>query len=310
MSKNKFSSGCLPVFLIWLILVVIRYFSVGKPWEDNIVNLMSAVYWIGIVYMIFAAIVNKANELPKPNSNLDTRGSSILKAEDFSDKRLWKLVNENVQTIKPKRDLGDEASKKYIPLKSSHEYRVTTDIDFIIKIKGHVYSYFAIFQYFPVNRYQSGDLNFEDLNNRGILFDFKDGRNVKYSANLFASALINNFGRESLMKKTLIIIPAASKEKTEIRFKEFCNLLSEYTNMDNGYEYLVNIKNREAAHNGGSRNYNPEEFLQLKGNLFGKDVLVIDDVRTSGRSSDNIYNFLNKQNPKSITFCYMARTVN
>ena len=314
MSANKFNSGCLPVFLIWLILVVIRLcFSDGKPWEDEIVTLMSVVYGIGIVYMIFAAIVNKANELPRPRpkSNLDTRGSSILKPDDVSDNSQYKkLVNKKVPAINPKGDLGNDESKKYIPLKSSREYQLKSNFVFKIKIYKPSYRYFAIFEYFPVNRYKAGDLKLEDLNNRGTLYDFKDGRNVKYSSDLFASALINYFGRESLKQKTLIIIPAASKEKTEIRFKEFCILLSEYTQMENGYDYLVNIKNREAANKGGSRNYEPEEFLQLKGNIFGKDVLILDDVRTSGRSSDNIYNFLNMQNPKSITFCYMARTVN
>ena len=130
MSANKFNSGCLPVFLIWVILVVIRLcFSVGKPWEDEIVTLMSVVYGIGIVYMIFAAIVNKANELPKPKSNLDTRGSSILKPQDFSNNSPGKkILSEKEQAFKPKSDSGIEKSKKYIPLKSSSEYQELKDV--------------------------------------------------------------------------------------------------------------------------------------------------------------------------------------
>lgn len=311
MSANKFNSGCLPVFLIWFILVVIRFFADGQTWEDEIVEIMSAVYWIGIVYMILAAINNKANELPKPKSNFGTSSSSILKSEVVNDKKSGKnSLNEKVQTEKPKVDLGNDALRKHIPLKSSTEYQVKSNFVFKIKIYKPTYSYYAVFEYYPVSRYSINELEEEDLNNRSILYSFKDGRNTKFNADLFASALINKFGRESLKKKTLIIIPASSKEKTVIRFKEFCSLLSEYTQMENGFEYLVNIKNREAAHIGGSRNYKPEEFLQLNGNLTNKDVIIIDDVRTSGRSSDNIFNFLNKHNPNSISFCYMARTVN
>lgn len=196
--------------------------------------------------------------------------------------------------------------KKIVP---AFSYQPKSNIQFTINNKNNFYSYNAIFQYYPVNRYSSGELDAEDLNNRSILYGFKDGRNVKYNADLFASALLNKFGREELNKKCLMIIPASTKEKTEIRFKEFCELLSEYTQMENGYQYLINSKDREPSHKGGSRNYNPEEYLKIVHSLEGKEIIIIDDVRTSGRSSDNIYNFIKKENTKSITFCYMARTV-
>ena len=187
-------------------------------------------------------------------------------------------------------------------------YQPTSGVTFEIETSLNDYKYFAIYQYYPIRHgYNLPDY---DLDNRRHVFNFKDGINPDFYADLFASALFNKFGRLNLKNKYLLIVPASNKNSTERRFKRFSEILCNYTGFTNGYNYLINKNiDRIPSHNGGVRNYNPSDFLEIRGNITGKDLIIIDDVRTSGRSSNNIYSFLKTQNPQSITFCYLGRTV-
>lgn len=57
------NKGCLPFFLVAIILFVIRFqVAPGKSWEKGFTDFSVTFYWIGVVYMVLAAVVNKANE--------------------------------------------------------------------------------------------------------------------------------------------------------------------------------------------------------------------------------------------------------
>ena len=55
--------GCLPYFIFFLILVGIRFIlAKGKTWESGFVEFVELIYWVGIGYMVFVVLINKANE--------------------------------------------------------------------------------------------------------------------------------------------------------------------------------------------------------------------------------------------------------
>ncbi len=172
------------------------------------------------------------------------------------------------------------------------------------------YKYYALWQYFPVNRFPANTLKSKDLVNRNLIFEFKDGINPEKFAKIIAIALKNKFNPNILSNKTLIIIPASNSIKTEKRFKTFCQKLSAITGLENGYEFLVNNEeNRTPVHKGGDRNKSIISSIRLNTSVNGKSLIVIDDVRTSGKSSNDIHQYLKQNGAKTIVFIYVGKTV-
>ncbi|PVX46169.1 hypothetical protein C8C85_1995 [Flavobacterium sp. 103] len=63
MSKEKISVGCLPLFIIVLILFIIRFqVAPGKSWERVFTDLTVNLYWFGVGYMLLVVVINKSNE--------------------------------------------------------------------------------------------------------------------------------------------------------------------------------------------------------------------------------------------------------
>ena len=62
------------------------------------------------------------------------------------------------------------------------------------------YKYYALWQYFPVNRFPVNTLNSKDLVNRNLIFEFKDGVNPEKFAKIIEFALKNKFNHNILSK--------------------------------------------------------------------------------------------------------------
>jgi hypothetical protein len=170
------------------------------------------------------------------------------------------------------------------------------------------YTYYYLYDYFPVSRFSYDSLTQAQLSQRSLLFDFKDGKNPDYFAKKCASAFVNRFGNEFLKNKIILIIPASTNLKTKNRFEIFLENFCKYTGSTNGYNFLRNSAvERNAQHTGGATI--SEENLIFNGNFAGKDFIVIDDVRTQGRSSNLVFNQLKRRNANSVIFCYIGRTV-
>lgn len=89
---------------------------------------------------------------------------------------------------------------------------------------------------------------------------------------------------QPISKWWLCIIPASTKEKTETRFKIFCDTLCDKTELKNGYLLLSNKSDREAAHLTEDRRLvNIIDSINF-GDVRGKKILLFDDVYTTGRS--------------------------
>lgn len=98
---------------------------------------------------------------------------------------------------------------------------------------------------------------------------------------LIQRKLEETFGTSILKYMTLVCIPASTKQKTELRYKEFSNKICELTGMENSYAYITVEKDGGATHlrESGDAVYNYDE------NFFkGKYVILFDDVITKGRS--------------------------
>jgi predicted amidophosphoribosyltransferase len=175
--------------------------------------------------------------------------------------------------------------------------------------KTSKYSWSALCIYYPQSRFRESDLDYQAIKNRKVVYDFKDGKISEQIANNMASAIFNHHGPDFFKNKTLMIIPASNSRKTNQRFFEFCKYFSEYTGITNGYEKIQNnTLTRLPSNQGGDRNIDLERYLTFNGNFSNESFIILDDVRTTGSSSDKVYNALTRRGAKSIHFFYLAKT--
>ncbi|WP_110999199.1 phosphoribosyltransferase [Taibaiella soli] len=231
------------------------------------------------------------------------------------------LKNESVITGTAKNIKGETwkfdiekiiSEKDPLPtIGSASQTRVETSVLSAFAVESnsaHGYNWRALWHYYPVNKFHYASLGSSDLENRNHVFKFKDGEAPGMYATKMSKALLSTYGKDYLKTKTLLIVPASSKDKTERRFKLFCSKLCELTGLINGYEILTNNdKEKKPKHLGGDGGIIP--YVKLTESISGRKILVIDDVRTSGRSSNDIYNLLKSNGASEIEFIYFARTV-
>ena len=118
---------------------------------------------------------------------------------------------------------------------------------------------------------------------------------------------------ESLKKESinientcLMIIPASKPEKTNKRFEYFCSMVAKALNIENGFNYLSAIEHEETK---GSSDKNIRPFLILNSEQYkGKNVLLFDDVITSGSSFKQVAAKLLETGAKSVTGLFLAKT--
>ena len=115
---------------------------------------------------------------------------------------------------------------------------------------------------------------------------------------------------EKLNQFTLVIVPASNNVKTEKRFKVFCEKLSQFTGIINGYDTLINNDLiRDPIHKSSNRLIDLRKFIKINNLVNGKSLIVVDDVRTTGKSSNVVYDLLKENGAKDIIFVYFGKTV-
>ena len=165
--------------------------------------------------------------------------------------------------------------------------------------------YYVIHDYYPLSGI-GNDVDINIKNIRNFIFSFKDGRkaDVEYAANI----IVESLKKESInIENTcLMIIPASKPEKTNKRFEYFCSMVAKAINIENGFNYLSAIEHEETK---GSSDKNIRPFLILNSEQYkGKNVLLFDDVITSGSSFKQVAAKLLETGAKSVTGLFLAKT--
>ncbi len=153
----------------------------------------------------------------------------------------------------------------------------------------HVYSFF---KYYPTSVRNIPD---QDMANRKAVWCFKDGdskNNSNYDIILnrtldICYKLINNtFGNNSKYL-TLFCIPASSRAKNELRYRNFSNLLCAKTNMINSFNHVY------VTHDGNPKHISyfnkVPNVVNINRPFFkNKNILIFDDIITKGVSIVNM----------------------
>ena len=179
-------------------------------------------------------------------------------------------VDESVQ--KKARQTGDEETEN-LSTQAQAKFDKFKILHTMIKI--------ALLSYTP-QRYL-GHASFEAQEDSRHIIDFKSGRKfaTKWASRLFCKAL-------SLMdlKDTVIVcIPASCQRTYTRRFRKFSETLCAKTGAINGFDHIKVIGKREKCHICGE--HVAEDNVWIDADFFkGKRILIIDDICTTGRTSD------------------------
>ncbi len=165
--------------------------------------------------------------------------------------------------------------------------------------------YYVIHDYYPLSGIGS-DVNTDISVIRNLIFSFKNGdkANVEYAARIIVDS-VKKAGI-NLENTCLMIIPASEPESTIKRFQYFCDMVAKALKIENGFNYLSAIKH-EATKGCASKNITP--FMQPNPQRYeGKNIILFDDVITSGSSFKQVATLLLNTGAKSVTGIFLAKT--
>lgn len=170
------------------------------------------------------------------------------------------------------------------------------------------------FDYYPYNLYKD-DATSSMWDAWKTVWNFKNdpSKNISSYAhssaldtviNLVERALRSAFGSKT-EHLTLVCLTASSQRKTELRFEEFSERVCSALNMTNAFSHIRVTEGGDAKHEGGD---GVQEKSYDRAFFNGKNVVLFDDVRTTGRSIEQERRILERLGAKVICVITIAQT--
>lgn len=146
----------------------------------------------------------------------------------------------------------------------------------------------------------------EEVSARHEVWNFKDGQCSSRILNGLAGAI-----RElSTGNSVVCFIPASTSEKTMARYGRIAPKLQEMTGVTCTCRAITKAYDGEAGHIAGKKDDPAAEFSFDSSYFAGKDVILIDDVITRGRTMYGTSERLLALGARSVSKLAVARTVN
>lgn len=164
-------------------------------------------------------------------------------------------------------------------------------------------------KYFPV---RIKNVGMDAIMARKLIWNFKDGNDNAYEvvAEMTASKLVDEYGDE-VKDMVLVCVPASSQSLNEKRFKLYCEKVSDLCSIHNGYEHIKILSSRAAVHekNRKKDKSREEQTINVDADYFkGKDVVVMDDVVTTGLSYAKFADKLEEYGANVLGGLFLGRT--
>lgn len=165
---------------------------------------------------------------------------------------------------------------------------------------------FYIHDYYPVAHHKK--LTTEQKKVSNLVFRFKEGESGALVAKLFSLAISRMPFFHETKDPVLIPIPASTRERHQQRFARFCYLLARYLKITDGYRAVWIDEDREQLKGTAGRD-KLSNLTFHKEYIAGKNILLIDDILTTGQSFIQTKRKLEKLGAKSVTGLFLGRTV-
>lgn len=161
-----------------------------------------------------------------------------------------------------------------------------------------------LYDYYPVNKFPT--VSPEDNCRRKLIWNFKDG-DYYYGVRCISDFLEGNFSSEQIKKLTLCVIPASSKFKNHRRYAQMCANISDKFKLENGFPYISVVYDKDDSRL--QKSSNTIVNLSFSTAVYGKDIILFDDITTRGTSFIQVANVLKAKGAKSIYGVFLGKTV-
>lgn len=165
-------------------------------------------------------------------------------------------------------------------------------------------------KYFPARIRNVGEDAKED---RKLIYAFKDARDDAYKlvAQMVDGYLKREYG-EQVKDMVFLCVPASRQEVNKSRYKEFCKEVSRLSGIKNGYSHLILMEDRLAVHErrrGREKEISKVSIMDFDKPFFkGKQVLIFDDIITTGGSYAIFAEEVEKHGAHVVGGLFLART--
>lgn len=173
----------------------------------------------------------------------------------------------------------------------------------VSEMVGH--PFLCLHPYLPT-RYQATTV---EQSIRNLVYAFKDGVNTGQVVDAIAVVILRSFSAQEIAETLLVVVPASTTAKNEIRFKRFCELVCQKTGLTNGFTAIRPISDRDAfkGQTGVKKTANLTYDTPL---IARRKILLFDDVMTTGASFKQNSQLLIQHGAQQVTGLFLARTVN
>ena len=174
--------------------------------------------------------------------------------------------------------------------------------------KGTAMRQFALGHYVPRRHWDSA--SFESRDYSRMLLGFKTGRNV-YSR-WFAERMAQFLSSIDLHGVVIVCVPASTRYSHVRRWKRFSQQLCRLTGAIDGFDRVQVSGSRKRAHVTGEYELatNIKHYVHVDGDWFrGRQVLVIDDIWTTGQSSRAFIGAMQAAGADVVMAVYLAKTL-
>lgn len=175
----------------------------------------------------------------------------------------------------------------------------------IYKETNKKYSIKIFRTYYP-KRYK---INFLDKKLREEIYNFKNGICFEKFLIEVRDWLIEEYGDYQLNRTIFLPIPAANKKVNEKRYREFCEILCKDLKIENGYKYINMKGNNSSNHLKNDAKDKKYEFVLEEDKLRKRQIIVFDDILTSGKTFFSLASTLESLDCKIKLVLFLARTI-
>jgi ATP-dependent DNA helicase RecQ len=173
------------------------------------------------------------------------------------------------------------------------------------KIMRTTFNYAHLLDYLPT-RYSAND---EQTKDRYAVYDFKNGNCSDRIFNAFAKYIKEQAGNNK-SNWVVCFIPASTDWKTKRRYSNLASRLQSATGVKATLSAITREIDKESGHLNGKVG-NPIEGVAFDSSEFrGKNVILIDDVITRGKTFMLTANELLNRGASDVIGLFVAKTVN
>lgn len=154
-----------------------------------------------------------------------------------------------------------------------------------------------------------GRVHIEQERARHSVYAFKDGEKPHLWAKIFSLCIgeLPAFGKIR-DNAVLVPIPASTRERNVQRYARFCRILSKMLKIEDGFRAIWIARSREQLK--GTVGTDKLENVEFNARYIrGKDVILCDDVTTTGQSLVQMKRKMMELGAKSVIGVFMARTI-